>query len=349
MSKWLEFKAQENKPAEIMIYGEIGDYWDGLDASTLAARIKAASGDSITVRLNTPGGSVFTAQAFYSLLRASGKTVNVFIDGICASAGTIISSAGDSVNMPENAIFMIHNPMTSLYGANAEEMRETADILDKVQETIIAAYRNKTGQTDEKLKELMAKDSYLTASEAKELGFIDNILEPFAVAATMQGGVLNVNGTKISSERLKNMPKSFVNVVESVKTKGVTTVMNIAELQANHPEIYQAALEQGKTSVDTKTIEANAAKAERDRIAAIHASALPGHEKIVAETVENGWDAGKFAIAALKADKDKGAEFIQARNNDANPTAQVPASNDDQQNTDPAVDALASAFGVEVK
>ena len=176
MSKWLEFKAQENKPAEIMIYGEIGDYWDGLDASTLAARIKAASGDSITVRLNTPGGSVFTAQAFYSLLRASGKTVNVFIDGICASAGTIISSAGDSVNMPENAIFMIHNPMTSLYGANAEEMRETADILDKVQETIIAAYRNKTGQTDEKLKELMAKDSYLTASEAKELGFIDNIL-----------------------------------------------------------------------------------------------------------------------------------------------------------------------------
>mgnify|MGYP003591312741 FL=1 len=349
MSKWLEFKAQENKPAEIMIYGEIGDYWDGLDASTLAARIKAASGDSITVRLNTPGGSVFTAQAFYSLLRASGKTVNVFIDGICASAGTIISSAGDSVNMPENAIFMIHNPMTSLYGANAEEMRETADILDKVQETIIAAYRNKTGQTDEKLKELMAKDSYLTASEAKELGFIDNILEPFAVAATMQGGVLNVNGTKISSERLKNMPKSFVNVVESVKTKGVTTVMNLAELQANHPEIYQAALEQGKTSVDTKTIEANAAKAERERIKDIHASALPGHEKIVAEAVENGWDAGKFAIAALKADKDKGAEFIQARNNDANPTAQVPASQDDQQNTDPAVDALASAFGVEVK
>ena len=349
MSKWLEFKAQENKPAEIMIYGEIGDYWDGLDASTLAARIKAASGDSITVRLNTPGGSVFTAQAFYSLLRASGKTVNVFIDGICASAGTIISSAGDSVNMPENAIFMIHNPMTSLYGANAEEMRETADILDKVQETIIAAYRNKTGQTDEKLKELMATDSYLTASEAKELGFIDNILEPFAVAATMQGGVLNVNGTKISSERLKNMPKSFVNVVESGKTKGVTKVMNLAELQANHPEIYQAALEQGKTSVDTKTIEANAAKAERERIKDIHASALPGHEEIVAEAVENGWDAGKFAIAALKADKEKGAEFIQNRNNDANPTAQVPASNDNQQNTDPAADALASAFGVEVK
>ena len=349
MSKWLEFKAQENKPAEIMIYGEIGDYWDGLDASTLAAKIKAASGDSITVRLNTPGGSVFTAQAFYSLLRASGKTVNVFIDGICASAGTIISSAGDSVNMPENAIFMIHNPMTSLYGANAEEMRETADILDKVQETIIATYRNKTKQTDEKLKELMATDSYLTASEAKELGFIDNILEPFAVAATMQGGILNVNGTKISAERLKNMPKSFANVVESGKTKGVAKVMNLAELQANHPEIYQAALEQGKTSVDTKTIEANAAKAERERIAEIHASALPGHEKIVAEAVENGWDAGKFAIAALKADKDKGAAFIQARNSDANLTAQVPASDDNPDKTNTAEAALAAAFGVEVK
>ena len=125
--------------------------------------------------------------------------------------------------------------------------------------------------------------------------------------------------------------------------------MNLAELQANHPEIYQAALEQGKTSVDTKTIEANAAKAERDRIAAIHASALPGHEEIVNEAIENGWDAGKFAIAALKADKEKGAAYITARNDDANPTAQIPPSDDNQQKTDPAVDALACAFGVEVK
>ena len=349
MAKWLEFKAQENKNPEIMIYGEIGDYWDGLDATSLAAKIKAASGDSITVRLNTPGGSVFTAQAFYSLLRSSGKTVNIYIDGICASAGTIISSAGDNVFMPENAIFMIHNPMASLYGANAEEMRETADILDKVQETIIAAYRNKTKQTDEKLKELMATDTYLTASEAKELGFVDTVSEPFAVAATLKDGYLNVNGSKIQADRQKSMPKSFTNVVHSVKTKGVTEVMNLAELQANHPEIYQAALEQGKTSVDTKTIEASAAKAERDRITAIQASALPGHETIVAEAIENGWDAGKFAIEALKADKDKGAEFIAARNKDANPTAQVPASDDKTQKSDPAADALAAAFGVEVK
>lgn len=349
MSKWLEFKAQENKPAEILIYGEIGDYWDGLDATTLASRIKQASGDSITVRLNTPGGSVFTAQAFYSLLRASGKTVNVHIDGICASAGTIISSAGDNVNMPENAIFMIHNPMTSLYGANAEEMRETADILDKVQETIIAAYRNKTGQTDEKLKELMSTDTYLTAAEAKELGFIDTVTEPFAVAATMQGDILNVNGTKISAERLKNMPKSFVNVVESVKTKGVTEVMNLAELQANHPDIYQAALDKGKSEVDAKAIAADAAKDERDRITAIQASALPGHETIAAEAIENGWDAGKFALAALQADKTKGADYIAKRDADAAAAATVAASQEDNTKSDPAADALVAAFGVEVK
>lgn len=349
MSKWLEFKAQENKPAEIMIYGEIGDYWDGLDASSLAAKIKAASGDSITVRLNTPGGSVFTAQAFYSLLRASGKTVNIHIDGICASAGTIISSAGDNVSMPENAIFMIHNPMASLYGANAEEMRETADILDKVQETIIAAYRSKTNQSDEKLKELMSTDTYLTASEAKELGFIDTITEPFAVAATLQGNILNVNGTKMSTDRLKNMPDSFINVVESVKPKGVTKVMNLADLQANHPEIYTAALEQGKASVNATEIAAQAATAERNRIKEIQASALPGHEEIVAEAVENGWDAGKFAIAALKADKSKGADYIAKRDQDANPIAKVPETAPTTDKADPAVDALAAAFGVEVK
>lgn len=350
MSKWLEFKAQENKPAEIMIYGEIGDYWDGLDATSLAAKIKSASGDSVTVRLNTPGGSVFTAQAFYSLLRSSGKTVNIHIDGICASAGTIISSAGDNVFMPENAIFMIHNPMASLYGANAEEMRETADILDKVQETIIAAYRNKTKQTDEKLKELMATDTYLTATEAKELGFVDTVSEPFAVAATLKDGYLNVNGSKIQADRLKNMPKSFTNVVQSVKTKGVTEVMNLAELQANHPDIYQAALDQGKSQVDAKAIAADAAKAERDRISAIQASAMPGHEAIVAEAIENNWDAGKFALAALKSDKDKGADYIAKRDTDAQAAAAVPAVVPAVDNkSDPAADALAAAFGVEVK
>ena len=160
---------------------------------------------------------------------------------------------------------------------------------------------------------------------------------------------MNVNGTKMSADRLKNMPKSFINVVESNKTKGVTKVMNLAELQANHPDIYQAALEQGKTSIDTKTIEANAAKAERERIGEIQASAMPGHESIVAEAIENGWDAGKFAIAALKKDKEKGAEFIQARNKDANQTAQVPPSDDNPETTNTAESALAAAFGVEVK
>lgn len=352
MSKWLEFKNRVTNngesTAEILIYGEIGDYWDGLDASSLAQKIKDASGDSITVRLNTPGGSVFTAQAFYSLLRASGKTVNVWIDGICASAGTIISSAGDNVYMPENAIFMIHNPMTSLYGANAEEMRETADILDKVQETIVAAYRKKTNQSDEKLKELMSVDTYLTASEALELGFIDHITEPFAVAATMQGGILNVNGTKMSGDRLKNMPKSFINVVESTENKGVTEVMNLEDLKAKHPELYQAAIAKGKADVDAKAIAADAAKAERERITEIQASAMPGHEKIMAEAIENGWDAGKFAIAALKADKAQGADYLANREKDADITAKIPPS-DETPKTDTNTafeNALEDAFGV---
>lgn len=309
-SKWLEIKNTAGKPTEILIYGEIGDYWDGLDATSLAGQIKGASGDKIVVRLNTPGGSVFTAQAFYSLLRASGKTVEIFIDGICASAGTIISSAGDVVNMPENAMFMIHNPMTSLYGANADEMRETADILDKVQETIIAAYRNKTGQTDEKLKELMSTDTYLTAQEAKDLGFIDNIVAPFAVAASLNKGILSVNGVEMSAERFKNIPKNSFNIVESNTNKDSGDFMNLAELKAQKPDLYAEAVAEGKQSIDVANIQAEAIKAERERITAINDAAGAAHADLAGEAIENGWDAGKFAIAALKADREKGATHV---------------------------------------
>lgn len=346
MSKWLEFKnSTANKPAEILIYGEIGDYWDGLDATSLAQSIKQAAGDTINVRLNTPGGSVFAAQAFYSLLRASGKTINMFIDGICASAGTIISSAGDHVYMPENTLFMIHNPMTSLYGANADEMRETADILDKVQATIIAAYQKKTGQSEEKLKELMSKDTYLTAQEAKDLGFIDEITEPFAVAATLKDGILAMNGVKTDASWIKNLPTHAVNIVESSnKSQGDDHPMNLEELKAKAPEVYAAALEEGKKAIDTKAIADAAAKAERERIKSIQDAANVGHESIVAQAIENGWDAGQFALAAMKADKEAGKTAFENRKNDAAVVANVPVTAAPEANTeDDSIDAALDA------
>ena len=344
MSKWLEVKNSSNDESsidELYIYGEIGSWWDELDAKTLADRVKNSTGDTIKLRINSGGGNVFTAMSLYSLLKTSGKKIIAHVDGVCASAATFLPCAAEKVIMTVGGQFMIHDPLTSIYG-NAKDMRKAADLLDSVGGSIAMLYKEKTGKDIDDILDKMDAETWMNANEAKEYGFVSDLLETSQLAATAE--VINLTGT-----RFKNLPKALLNNVESNKTKGVTKVMNLAELQANHPDIYQAALEQGKTSVDTKTIEANAAKAERERIGDIQASAMPGHESIVAEAIENGWDAGKFAIAALKADKEKGAEFIQKRNNDANPTAQIPPSDDNPEKTNTAESALAAAFGVEVK
>lgn len=353
MAKWLEFKNRTTddgkSSADLMIYGEIGDYWEGLDANTLASKIKNLDADFVNVRINSVGGSVFTAQAVYNLLRTSGKTINVFIDGMAASAATIISSAGDTVNMPENTIFMIHNPMTSAWGANAQQMREVAEILDKVRETILAVYRNKTGLDDEKLIELMDAETYLTAQEAKDLGFIDEIAEPFQIAATMKDGVLKVNNVSMNAGNLKNIPQSFLGGIESNKIDPEEAeVMNLQELKAKHADVY----EQVKAEVKQEALNsanasvADAVKAERDRISAINAATIAGNEEMAQKAIDDGVTAGDFALAQIKAEKEKGTDFLAKRKEDAKKLNDVKNDVDDPVDDadDDIIKAIAGSF-----
>lgn len=154
MSFW-QFKNLDSadKDAELLVYGEISEYWGEVDSKSFAEKLKSVTSKNINVRINSPGGEVFAAQAIYSMLKRHSASVTVFIDGIAASAATIIAMAGDRVVMPENAMMMIHNPLTWMYG-NANEMRETAELLDKVRETLLAVYRDKTGLDDEKLYQI---------------------------------------------------------------------------------------------------------------------------------------------------------------------------------------------------
>lgn len=353
MAQWLDFKnrvtGDGKTSADLMIYGEIGDYWEGLDASTLAANIKGLDADFINVRINSVGGSVFTAQAVYNLLRTSGKTINVFIDGMAASAATIISSAGDTVNMPENTIFMIHNPMISAWGVNAQQMREAAEILDKVRETILAVYRNKTGLDDAKLIELMDAETYLTAQEAKDFGFVDEITEPFQIAASMKNGVLNVNNVSMNASNLKNIPKSFLASIESNKIDPPEVEMNLQDLKAKHADVYEQAKAEGKqealTSANASVVDA--VKAERDRISSIHAAVIPGNEEMAQKAIDDGITAGDFALAQIKAEKEKGTDFLAKRKEDSKSLDNVENNGNNPGEGDPddeIVNAIANSF-----
>ncbi|MDR6485389.1 UNVERIFIED_ORG: ATP-dependent protease ClpP protease subunit [Burkholderia sp. 1988] len=197
--------AQGAAVAEIRIYDEIG-FW-GTDAKTFIAQLDAAaaSATELIVAVNSPGGDVFDAFAIYNALRRYAGKVTARVDGVAASAAGLVVMAGDQVVMPENAMLMIHNPWTIALGS-AADLRSTADMMDKARDGILAAYRRKSGQTDEELTAMMDAETWLTALEAQSLGFCDVIEEPVRLAAsTNAAGLL---------ARFRNPPEPVQALVE---------------------------------------------------------------------------------------------------------------------------------------
>ena len=178
---WYTLKNQADQPAELLIYDVIGD-WTGLSARQLVNTLKDIDADSITVRINSPGGSVFDGIAIYNALRYHKATIHVRIEGLAASIASVIAMAGDTVHMAENALLMIHNPF-SWAGGDAEELRKMADMLDKTTDVIAQTYASRCGGELESLKQLMNDETWFTAAEAQEQGFIDEVDKPVQMAA----------------------------------------------------------------------------------------------------------------------------------------------------------------------
>ena len=134
-----------------------------------------AGNGPVTIWLNSPGGDCIAASQIYTMLMDYKGDVTVKIDGIAASAASVIAMAGTKVLMAPTALMMIHNPMTMAYG-NHEDMEKAIDMLDEVKESIINAYEIKTSMTRAKLSHLMDSETWMNANKAIELGFADDIL-----------------------------------------------------------------------------------------------------------------------------------------------------------------------------
>lgn len=176
------FKAQsrgtyrvENKAdtdATVYIYDEIG--WFGVMAEDFVKDLNGIDAKTVHIRLNTPGGSVFDGTAIAnSIKQLKAKTI-IHIDGLAASIGSIIALAGDEIRMSENAFFMFHEAWSISIGS-AEDMREEANLLDKIDGVLAKTYANKTGMEVDEVKELMSAETWLTADEALAMGMIDVI------------------------------------------------------------------------------------------------------------------------------------------------------------------------------
>ena len=183
--KWLSIQAKqigEEKVAEVRIYDEIG--FLGVTAKSFVRDLDAVAADAtkIIVSINSPGGNVFDAFAIYNALIRHKLPVETRVDGVAASAASLIFMAGDERIMPENAMLMIHNAWIITAGT-ADELRNTAEMMDKARDGIVSAYR-RSGLADEKIIEMMNATTWMDALEAQSMGFCSLIEEPVALAAS---------------------------------------------------------------------------------------------------------------------------------------------------------------------
>lgn len=149
----------------------------GVSARQVLDQLKAAQDVSqINVRINSAGGDVFDGMAIYNLLHSHPARVRVQVDGLCASIASIIAMAGDEIVMGEGTWMMVHKPYSAFtQGSGADDLRKTADVLDKMTESMCAVYASRTGQSAEDCEAAMDAETWMTAEEAKSLGYCTEI------------------------------------------------------------------------------------------------------------------------------------------------------------------------------
>ncbi len=154
--------------SEILLYSLIEG---GITAGKLIKALKDTPADSIiTLRINSDGGEIFDAIAMYNYLKD--RTVHVIIDGLCASAASIVAMAGKTITMKQGSMLMIHNPLTIAIG-ESEDLRAQADILDKLTESIVSIYQTKTHMEHDEIVSLMKSETWMNETEALAYGFVD--------------------------------------------------------------------------------------------------------------------------------------------------------------------------------
>ena len=209
MNRYWEVKAKvKGKVGELMLYGDISSaqmWGDEITPLQIDSELKALGDiNTLNVHICSGGGSVPAGQAIYSLIKRHGASEKVaYIDGLAASISSLIPCACHKTIMPSNAMTMWHKPWGGISG-NADAMRQRADVMDKFEETIINAYEEKTGMSREKIAEMMAVETWMTAKEALACGFIDEIEEDMKVAASINGDFLNYGDVKIDTTNFKN-------------------------------------------------------------------------------------------------------------------------------------------------
>lgn len=369
----------EGEDAEVMVYSTIvSEKWsdrskavaaDDFDKALKDAKKKGAK--KLNIRINSPGGEVYAAVAMRSMvINNNFDSVNVMIEGLCASAATLFATIpGAHVVIAEGSEFMIHNPMTITWG-NAAEIEKVADHLHKLEEQFHSIYADRTGKSEDQIKEWMDATTWFSAKEAIENGFCDELLATKKVAAC------------VSQEELAMLKSLYPNVPDTITVKkGVFDdafralenafsggladggFADLGTLFFNHPEasdediipggqnnkvtngspvagepseinfkeeenpmeineLTEDQLREGNPALYDQ-VQQEAVAAERRRLEEIDDLTVPGYEEMAAQAKADGTSAMDFQKQIVKAMKEKGKQFMQARTEETTPAKDV--------------------------
>ena len=292
MKKYWSMKAKANKEADVHLYGDIGEgmFSDGVGAKEFNDDLKAlGSIDQINLHVNSPGGSVFEGIAIYNMLRSHQAKVTCYVDGLAASIASVICMAGDKIVMPENAMMMIHDPWSMAIG-NAEEMRKTADVMDKIKESLVMAYMGKCNLPEDEVRQMMSDETWMNGNDAAEMGFCDECTKPMKMAASV-----------FDLSRYKKAPQPQASIVPPVnQPKMEVQAMN--KCPKCGAEAINGVLPCNCEKSANTTLAAQAQQNERTRVSEIMSVGRKhGFTYLAEQAIANGDDAEKFKNSVLDA------------------------------------------------
>lgn len=323
-NKFWEFRNQaDGSGAELLLYGNISDtsWWGDEITPKLFAKDLNDLGavNELTVRINSGGGDVFAAQTIGNLLEQHAAHVTARIDGICASAATVIACHCNKVIAANDSTYMVHPVKMGLNGyADAVTLQQYIDAMTTIRENIITLYAKKTGRRKDEVAGWMDATSWWTGPQAKENGFVDELTNNGEDAVVEnRNGVLFVNhismGSKFETapEFVRNRVKRVVNnqpagqpekqqEVQGMDPKD--SIKTADDLRKAYPTLV--------SQIEQEAAEA-ATNAERARIQSIEDMALPGSEQLTAEAkFSKPMSAAAFAEAMVKNAKTQGASYL---------------------------------------
>lgn len=324
--------AEDDEKAELLLYGDIAErsWWDDTATPKKFADDLAALGSvkEITVYINSGGGDVFAAQAIGNMLERNSATVIAHIDGLCASAATIVACHADKVVAAADASYMVHPPSMGVCDyLTAEDMRNCLKALDTIRGNIVTLYAKKTGRSEDECGTWMDETNWWTAAQAKENGFVDEVDDEESDAVVEnRNGMLFVNSIGmglpfdkapdfVKSRMDAKTPGGFSNATNNPGQTGTQEeeameIKNKDDLMKAYPDMVNEI---------RKDAAMDAINRERARIKDIQDMTLPGMEQTMQDALygEHPMDATAYAKEVAKAAKKQAQNHVEALHDDA--------------------------------